>query len=125
DHRRQRKDQPVGLVRNEVFLGNQLDEIRERLQQPEWSNAHRSEPRLNEGADLPFNVHEISDDSRYDEEEQRNLNKRPDQIVDYSAIEKTQPEQGGRKPLRSGKREHLEHILCRTTEAAHARERRA
>ncbi len=90
DVRREEKDPAIGFLRNEVFLGQQLDAVSNWLQQSPGTNAHRSQPRLHERGNLSFQISGIRDPAGDERDHQPNLDERPDDMVDRVRAEKFQ-----------------------------------
>ena len=89
---REAEDVRVGLVRHEVFLGQQLDGVGDGLQQPPLADAHRPQTRLHEGGDLALEVAGVERPHGDQRDDRADLYERPDDVVDRLRAEEPQQE---------------------------------
>src|SRR6266404_825930 len=68
-HRRQPKHQLVRVIRNNVFLDEQLQRVRDGLQQSMWTHAHRPQPRLHVRHQFALDQYDVANDQRQDRDD--------------------------------------------------------
>ena len=100
DVRRELEQKLVGPIGHQVFFGEQLDAVGQRLQPAELAaDARRAEPILNAAGDLALHPDEEQRADRDQIHEQKDMDQRSDDVANdairatrsHSAIKETQP----------------------------------